>query len=68
MPPESVMIGITTIASVVTTILTKVKCYFKSSINPCICGFSDIPIDQYEVTHAIEPSIDTKAGSNMSVK
>ena len=59
MPPESVMIGIATIASVVTTILTKVKCYFKSSINPCICGFSDIPIDQYEI-HEVEPSIDTQ--------
>jgi len=59
MPSEPILIVIITgIAGAVSTILTKVKCYF--NINPCICEYPYIPIDQYEVIHAVEPSIDTQ--------
>jgi len=57
MPPDTVLIAIVAgITGTITTIISKVKCYF--NINPCVCQYQYI--EQHEVIQAVEPSIDTQ--------
>lgn len=49
MPSESTLLAIVAgVIGITTSIISKVRCYFKSSVDPCIISCSDVKIQSNE--------------------